>query len=143
MDGAGQLTPKDSLSLPSTMHAERFVSSQSCIGIALTVLLESRISKDWKNVFSAPPESQIPCGHRNPMRTYEQSHGLTLFPIPSPPLRRFQLPGRAPISTNRTNFHQLALGPQSSTCLEFSAPPTKTCQGANVWQSQVQISAIS
>jgi hypothetical protein len=114
MASAGQLTPNSRSR--SLLHA--------CKPFRLKPNLQrypidhsSQISKDWNNVFAFTDAMQ-PC---IPIRPYEQKSRTQTIPNPVTTTPPFQLPARASISTNRTHFHQRAVGPWYSTCLELSA----------------------
>jgi len=98
----------------------------------------SRISKDWNNVFAFTDAMQP----RIPIRPYEQKSRTQTIPNPVTTTPQLQLPARASISTNRTHFHLRAFGRGIQRASSF--PPAKQdLPSANVWQSQIQASALS
>lgn len=114
---AAKTAPQVALA-PSSIHAERFESSQNLhryrIDLALTVLLESR---RIGTTFSLPQISWSPASQSGLTRI----HGLPPSPMQPPPLHSSNSPGRPSTSTNHTDFHPLVLGLRYPTRLDLAA----------------------
>jgi hypothetical protein len=118
------------------MHANHFVSSQSFIVIPLTILFESRRTG---TTFSL---SQMSCSLASQSGLTSKSHGLRPFQIQSPPPHSFNSrPGPPfPRIVHISTCVPLGRGIQRA----LSSPPAKQdLPSANVWQLQVQASALS